>query len=412
MKKGLPILILAILILVLFTSCGQNNEISFMVNGEVYANKTIDFNKELNIVVPKDPKKEGYVFEGWFFDNNVWQQPLNENHLFDIGKNYFVYAKWVDVSAVKDSSTDTLSSTSDFLRINEDYSLNPNGDHILFGSYPQTIKASDVDITTTTKNQGQFTYYKGSDNEWYAKVVISKEGDCFEFSNEIIAENNVAYFFKVEPIRWRILNENYIDTDGTKTNCALVLCDSIIYNTAYQSEYEHVYDYNSYFGSTTYYYNKSNGVPENTYADNYQYSQIRKWLNEQFFNTAFNSLQKEIIKATNIDNSLINTNNSTENESTNTNDKVFLPSYQVVTNIDYGFSKYISRKMTPSDFCRANEAYTDGYNEDYGYGKWWLRSTRDYNNEVCVVESDGRISEEDVKISSIGVAPALLISLD
>ena len=50
-------------------------------------------------------------------------------------------------------------------------------------------------------------------------------------------------------------------------------------------------------------YNNSPGVPDGIYANNWEYSFIRRWLNETFYNEVFNDLQKEIIQTTHLDNS-------------------------------------------------------------------------------------------------------------
>jgi uncharacterized repeat protein (TIGR02543 family) len=72
-----------------------------------------------------------------------------------------------------------------------------DGDYIYLGEYPQTLKSDDVTITKTIDERG---YYLGSDGFYYAKYS--------------------TYYFKVEPIRWRILTEQ----DGK----AFLFCDIII----------------------------------------------------------------------------------------------------------------------------------------------------------------------------------------
>lgn len=44
------------------------------------------------------------------------------------------------------------------------------------------------------------------------------------------------------------------------------------------------------------------------FANNYEYSNIRKWLNDNFHNTAFNELQKALIQTVEVDNSARSTN--------------------------------------------------------------------------------------------------------
>ena len=220
---------------------------------------------------------------------------------------------------------------------------------------------------------------------------------------------STVYWFKYEPISWTILSEN--TTDGT----ALILCDMIIDSQAYQNEYEQ--DSNS--GN---YYNTSSGVPSGTYANNYAHSTIRKWLNETFYNTAFSELQKQIILTTTVDNSVASTGYSTNSYACeNTQDKVFLLSYQDVINSNYGFSSsYLAhdtaRKKKIADYAQAQGAYTNTRTDYAGNGWWWLRSSADnYSHIAHSVAADGVLGVggggANVCLTNGGVLPALQIRL-
>ena len=246
-------------------------------------------------------------------------------------------------------------------------------DTILFGEWPQTIKNDYVTITTTTDERG---YYLGNDGEWYAKVTASPYGS-YTFSTGTHVSGGIVYYFKVEPIRWRILS-----TDG---NTALILCDSIIAN--------HIYG-----------------------SSNYENSEIRQWLNEQFYETAFNELQREIILTTKVDNSVASTGDSNNPYACeDTEDKVFLLSYKEVINSSYGFSSDSStydtaRRMQTSDYSIATRAYMN----TYGNGYWWLRSSTPSDDgngcDVWFVRPDGDLNHQFID-QTRGVVPALQIQL-
>ena len=191
-----------------------------------------------------------------------------------------------------------------------------------------------------------------------------------------------TYYFKVEPIRWRILSES----DGK----ALILCDSIIANKAYDGR-----------------------------NNNYANSDIRAWLNDEFYKTAFGALQQALIQTTEVDNSAQSTGNSSNSYACqNTSDKVFLLSYREVTNSAYGFaSSYLTddmaRRMLTSDFSRATGAYMNAEVSDYGNGWWWLRSPI-YNRSYGArsVYSNGYAgANHDVYSDYLGVVPALNLTL-
>ena len=84
-----------------------------------------------------------------------------------------------------------------------------DGDYIYFGEYPQTLKADDVTITSETDSRG---YYLGSDGNYYAMVTADPYVDGMAadptskstFTTGASVIEGEVYYFKVEPIRWRI----------------------------------------------------------------------------------------------------------------------------------------------------------------------------------------------------------------
>ena len=290
-----------------------------------------------------------------------------------------------------------------------------DGDFIYFGEYPQTIKADDVTITDTTDSRG---YYLGSDGNYYAKVTATPYVDgmaadptsksTFTTGERVV--DGTVYYFKVEPIRWRIITE--------ENGEAFLLCDSIIANVQYQSNY-------SYDSSARGYCTTSNGAPSGTYANNYKYSDIRNWLNEAFYKTAFSSLQQAIVLATEVDNSAASTNPSGVNWDSgynnyaceNTNDKVFLISELEATSEANGFAYYTTsdeaRRMLTSDYSRATGAYMDTSSDYNGNGWWCTRSPyyQESRNVSLIGQSGSAFFPDDVANLGIGVAPALRIKL-
>ncbi len=114
-KKRLVAITLAILMLVMETlslfSCGtkdnpngattepsdQNVEFSFSVDGENYA--TITVTEEDKIQLPEAPTKEGYAFDGWYLDKDVWKQPFTADSSLDISAgDMSVYAKFTPIA--------------------------------------------------------------------------------------------------------------------------------------------------------------------------------------------------------------------------------------------------------------------------------------------------------------------------
>ena len=165
--------------------------------------------------------------------------------------------------------------TGPYLRINDVDEASIDGKYIYFGEYPQTLKLASVTIPnpTTPEPNG---YYLGSDGAYYAKVVATPfdTGDLFE-DGVTEAVDGETYYFKVEYIKWRILNYDTLAQDGNK---AFLLCESIISNMAYDSD-----------------------------SSNYKESEIRAWLIGEFLNKTFSKLQKDLIQKTAVDNSAAST---------------------------------------------------------------------------------------------------------
>ena len=101
MKKMLVTFALCLLILasvLSLSNCGGVLEfkVSFIVDGEVYSQ--IVTNGSEIIKMPDNPTKEGYTFDGWFWDEETWQKPFTANSLLDapLSSDMNVYSKWID----------------------------------------------------------------------------------------------------------------------------------------------------------------------------------------------------------------------------------------------------------------------------------------------------------------------------
>ena len=93
----LALLCIAVVFSVLgLTACGTAVEfkINFMVDGEVVS--TINTGGNETIALPDDPVKEGFTFDGWYWDNDTWQRPFTASSLLNepLSKDMNVYAKW------------------------------------------------------------------------------------------------------------------------------------------------------------------------------------------------------------------------------------------------------------------------------------------------------------------------------
>ena len=259
------------------------------------------------------------------------------------------------------------------------------GEYLYFGEYPQSLKLDEV--TVDENNKDYRGYYLGSDKNYYAKVIANPCGNDYTFAtNDTRVENGKVYYFKVEPIKWRIVAQ--------EGNIATVICESIIANKAFD-------------------------ITSNNYAD----SDVREWLNSNFYQNAFDSFPRSLIQLTEVDNSVATTGYASNSYAClNTTDSIYLPSYADVINTAYKFSAepFASdekRMKSVTDYAIATGAYISlsEWGDQYGNGIWLTRSPSDQSSlfvRQCMNYGeidDGGIS---VKENSCGVVPMLRVKLE
>lgn len=285
-------------------------------------------------------------------------------------KNLTLYAKWAQMY--------------EFFTID-------NMTYVYYGTYPQTVVddsslISSLNSLTSTNANGYYEF----EGEEYAKVVAHPYktifGIGYKFINGSTIQSHQTYYFKVEPIKWRVLEE----ADGTYTLLSEYIIDKQVFYTSRD---------NRTIGDQT------------IYANNYEHSTIREWLNNAFYNKAFSSPEKGSILTTLVDNSASTTESSTNPYfSNNTMDKVYLLSYQEAISSTYGFSTSDSSSSTrtavTTDYARAVGADMSYY----GNGYWWLRSP-DFIDSIIAhyVDYDGYIFSNIVDNSNYGARPAIKI---
>ena len=372
--------------------------------------------------IPRVSEK-GWSFKGWFTDSN-YEDENKVTKNFTVNANIVLYAKWESyISPV-------LTESVTILPIGTDGTAGTSATYVLFGDWPQTIKADDVTVDESVSEEfGMFTYNLGSDGYWYVKC--EENGDDFgantlhKYSNGVTvskASANSTKYFKVEPIKWRVLTENY----NSSGNALLLAEDILIANIPY------------YEGS------KRTINSSTVYRNNYKYSTIRAYLNgtyenddtqieiykgKGFLQTAFIAESQNLIATTTVDNSAESTTDSdnkislaTNYACVNTSDKIFLLSEKEVTTSNFGFDSVHSygtgntRIKKPTDFAKANNAYKYVRND---FSFWWLRSPIYYIDFgvyiVCydggTIYRDGQCGFPYVYCKDYGVVPALTISL-
>lgn len=297
------------------------------------------------------------------------------------------------------------------------------GTYAQYGAYPQ-IKVTDLTLQETLNSAAgplpsssnaqawsDYGYYISgtlSSYMWYIDLVHETDryrGVYFTsyrpgytvdsslitktYQDENGYNTSMVYWFKFEPIAWKVL-----DVQAGK---AFLMAARIL-------------DAQDIYPSMS---NRTVG-PTTIYPNNYEYSHIRSWLNDSFYNTAFTSVEKVRIQTTTVDNSAASAGYSSLPYACNsTNDKVFLMSYQELNNPIYGLNNDMSRQINPSAYAQSQGAYYYYHsNPSMPFGDWWLRSPYDSSTNSWRVSFTGAFASTNntVTKTSNGVVPAMWIS--
>ncbi|MBO4507439.1 MAG: right-handed parallel beta-helix repeat-containing protein [Spirochaetaceae bacterium] len=301
--------------------------------------------------------------------------PDNYRLYVTVAYNGFTYDCSYPLEGIEPDLTFTGTSYTVLTGADATGSAGTSGTYVLFGDWPQTIKAANVTIEEgISKQVGAFTYYMGSDGAWYAKQQEKAYTSGYKYSDDTdVAQGGTSYkYFKVKPIKWRVLTTDYNGT-GKK----LLFAEDVLINYRYAAS-----------------------------DNNYVNSEIRSYINGDFYNTAFSSMMQSKIVTMSVDNSVASTGDSSNSYvCEDTNDNVFLLSYTEATNNTYGLNNNDVRTRRPTDFALASGTYT------YQSGSyWWSRSPRsNYSNKARIFLYSGGADGMNVFVDYVGVVPALCL---
>ena len=311
---------------------------------------------------------EGYIFGGWFAGQTKVSKLAT--YTFEMpGKDYSLTAKFFT-----QEEKETEDAREKALGIEPVVDL--DNMTVTYGLYPQTnVKNSSIlsalNKLSSPEPNGWYLY----NNEYYAKTIAETwtTGDKYWFDNNNIIVNGTTYWFKCEPITWKILSNN----NGEYSLLSTLLLD-------------HCYYYDSDLNRTI------NG--QTIYPNNYEYSDIRTYLNEDFYNSAF-ALGSYYVQTTIVD----NTDESNQFVSCNdTEDKVFIPSYYDLNDIEND-----ARLCKTTDWDRARGGstwYMYSFNGDY-----WTR-TFYFDNMVYVVSMEGNLGVTD-NCNDLNIRPCIVLKI-
>ena len=164
-------LMLLLSVVTVFAACGKMEfKVDFIVDDAVYA--TINTNGEEVLKMPNDPEKDGYVFDGWYWDKDSWKKPFSANSLLDapLSSNMSVYAKWTTPEQVKGTQAefaefDKVTETEYSMKVSNSTASVSLGALVTINSRSSWTLSSDIygnqtiASKTATLAVGDNTYY-------------------------------------------------------------------------------------------------------------------------------------------------------------------------------------------------------------------------------------------------------------
>ncbi|MBO5090868.1 MAG: leucine-rich repeat protein [Clostridia bacterium] len=221
MKKVLKstIIILTIILSLCFVACGSKVEfkVNFIVDGEIYS--TINTNGNEVVSIPQNPTKNGYTFDGWFWDEGTWKRPFTANSLLNepLSSDMSVYAKWTEINVEPEELNTDISSSVLEVSGEKATATVPNATTTF--SFLNDIKVSDG-----------ASYILANDieckNVIASKTVALEEGDNTYYL--LVTNGNAQKLYTITIRRRPIYTVEFNTNGGTKVETLHIEEDSTI----------------------------------------------------------------------------------------------------------------------------------------------------------------------------------------
>lgn len=255
---------------------------------------------------------------------------------------------------------------------------------VFSGCAKKTDNKSGSDETTVISENNDSQDTKDTQTTMQEEVTIerkslsasTKVGDVVAFGH--FTQGNAAS--EKQPVAWRVL--------AVEEGKAFLFADKILDSRAYNLQRD---------------------------AATWETSAIREWLNNDFYNAAFNAEEQMMILTTDVtneDNLIYESDGGNE-----TKDKIFLLSYSEILNPAYGFSADsdkldATRIAQGTNFAINNGLTLSEESSSLNNSVWWLRSPGYDQWYAGIVNYDGMVSSSSFYVDStdVGVRPALWVS--
>lgn len=200
-------------------------------------------------------------------------------------------------------------------------------------------------------------------------------------------EPGEVYWFRYDPIRWIVLDaQTGLMMSEQVLDCG-AFCNIVYVNDPHGTAARGKIQSKEYYSD-----------PQQTvYATDYPASDVRKWLNGPFTETAFTDAEQSRLLRTRLDNRAAD-RRWKKYDAESCEDRVFLLSYSDVINPAYGFSPQPEkpdplRVAYPTDYALLQGCWAQEDPVAPGAAWWWLRTPSDHSNANCDVSFYGTPSK-------------------
>lgn len=324
-----------------------------------------------------------YKFEGWYDENGVKVETIQASRKKDIT----LTAHW---------DKNELVFYTVYTRNGVTYvDIGRCPQHILEDKHKiANLKAGIADGSLTPDPK---TGFYSLENTFYAKVTAAPyQNDAksyhSQFSDGTDVKKGEDFFFIVEPITWRVVSG---DPNDPKSEVFL-LAESVLTSGAYHTA-QSVRSYNG----------------KAVYANNWQYSNIRAYLNGAFMDMAFMPGEAAFVLTTSVDFGTATSHHTRYANGKPCDDKIFLLSYADTANRAFGWNHWTINEDPlkvgkATDYAKAMGVYASlNGGKEHDAAHWWLRSPGDKENRASVVTALGTVGTYDIDCTAIGIRPAL-----
>ena len=311
----------------------------------------------------------------------------------------------IETIVAADKKDLTLEARWDFSRAVY-YTIYTRGDatYVDLGKYPHHIledKRTVSELKTKLANgtlqpdphTGLITY----NNTLFARAKANPYQGNTYFSDGTEVEKDVEYFFIVEPISWKVLSGNPNDPDSE----LLLLSEDVLTASLFRSDLT----VRSYQGNAV-------------YANNWAYSDLRKFLNEDFFSEAFMEGEARFVQTTSVEFGEKVSHFDRFANGKPCDDKVFLLSYADLANTQFGWNHWTIKEDTKklgkaTDYAKAMGVYASlNSGAEHDATHWWLRTPGDFEGRASLTTAIGTVGTYEVNCTAIGVRPAIKVKLN